>query len=182
MQRNFSDIVADIDFLVRGFSDEVTASDSSSRQQPTEAAGKRHEILTQLARTRVALDHAFEEGSGITETRVAWLRRQQDLIDSLADEITRNALESCRALQLADANANVSALCEYRDVDLRKLLAEVTRRGEQLKNRLARDRACSGFGADEGVSVLQPERQSGTLAAPREISKNPLDHDNGEMF
>ena len=116
------------------------------------------------------------------EARAAWLRRQQNLIDSLADEILHNALESCRALHLADANANVSALCEYRDADLRQLLAEVTRRREQLKNRLARDRADAGSGAGESVTAVKSEPQSAASAVSGEISKNSLDHGDGEMF
>lgn len=138
MQRNINDIFVDLDFLARGLSYEAQAGAASSRRQRTEAADRQRGLLTELERIAIAPDRDI---GGDPQTRAEWLRRQQDLIESLADEITCHALESCRALDFADTNANVSALCEFRDADLRHLVSEVTRRGEQLKNRLARDRA-----------------------------------------
>ncbi len=182
MQRNFSDIVVDIDFLAHGLSHEAPSDPASSRRQRTDAARRQQEILTSLAQIGMPPVHAGEQDCGNHETRAEWLCRQQDLIDSLAGEIMRNALESCRALHLADANANVSALCAYRDADLRQLAAEVTRRRERLQNRLARDRALLGFGAGQCARASESGHRGEAMGAKDEISKNSLDHGDAEMF
>ncbi len=182
MQRNFSDIVADIDFLAHGLSYTAAGDSAPGRQRRTEAAGKQIGMLPGLAQIGVTHESFYDAGAGKAETRAAWLRRQQDLIDSLAAEIARYALESCRALQLADASENVRAFCEFQDSDLRKLVAEVTRRKEQLHHRLEQDRARLGFGTVECPAAIESERQGEALSGPGEISENSLDHGDAEMF
>ena len=160
MQRTFSDIVADIDFIAHG----------SSYKNPATAMPDK--ILPRPGQIGITLEADHGQSANNPRARAAWLRRQRVLLDSLADEITRNALESCRALHLADANANVSALCEYRDTELRRLLAEVTSRGEQLKKRLARDRApidCDA-GESELPTAAESARRDEALLSGDEIS------------
>ncbi len=166
MQRHLSDIVEDIDFLAHGLSYRVAADSAASGRRRTQTAGGEREILSSMAQIGMLLADLEDEGANRAETRAAWLRRQQDLIESLAAEITRNALDACGALHLAETNANVSAMCEHRDAELRRLLSELTRCGEQLQSRLARDRSGIGPGVGEFTGALESGPPGDALPAP----------------
>ncbi len=165
MRHNSSDLVADLDFLMHGFCAET--ADAAARERLARLGGE----LRAAAR-----------GPGPLEARLELLRRQQDLIAALADQIAACALEPCAEMQLAETDARLSAICEQRDPELRQLVAELTRRRQLLVSNLDRDRKIIDSGNRERGLSTEPGPASEAMVATDEIYKNSLDHGDGEMF
>ncbi len=179
MQRKINDIVVDLDFIARGL-DLAAGRDGVNRAGQTPAAGDSPDFAG--SRMDNVIPARSGEATDMRDARFARLRRQQDLIAAMADEIASSAIEACRALQYADANANVSALCDYRDPDLRGLVTELARRRDQLHNSLVLDREKLEIAASASENGAESAPAGEAVAAADEISKKALDRGDGEMF
>ena len=176
MQRKVSDIVTDLELLVHGYGAETAAAVARARLR--RLGGELREYSPEPG-DRPAVD---ARGVQINEARFEWLRRQQDLIAALADEISAIALEPCAELRLAETHSGLSAICEHRDPELRELVASLARRRQQLLDNLGHDRKRLDAGVHEAELSNAAGSASEAAANADEICKNSLDRGDGEMF